>query len=366
MSILHRLKIYGILVAGLLAGVACNQVSTDEEGGANPNDSEWLIPSTDIYVGASRDQIQSIDDPVFTSMEEIDFMRDDDLIIALKINGKVRGYPHKVLNYHEIVNDNLGGKAIALTFCPLTGSAITWERVVNRVDTTTFGVSGKIFKNNLIAYDRETDSEWSQMLVQSVHGPLREARPPQVFHSNSVEMNWKTWKQAFPEAKVLSGTPIMSHAYTLYPYGEDYPTNNSNIVFPIGNEDDRLERKTLSHGINYHSNPVVFPVDDFSTQTSVLNYSYEGGDVVVAGNAVNRIAVSFSRVFNGEVQQFRLTDQPLPAIMEDSLGNVWDVFGEAISGPDEGKHLREVSSYNAYWFAWADFYPEVSIYYENH
>lgn len=343
---------------------ACSSVDSSEDDSGNTYvnlDSDWLIPSDEVYMGASKDQIEAIDKPVFVANEEIDFMEPDDLILGIRFGDEIRGYPHKVMNYHEIVNDKVGDIPFALTFCPLTGSGIAWNRRVTSHDTSTFGVSGRIYKNNLIAYDRVTESYWSQMMLQSVHGPLMGSRPWVIYH-NVIEMTWEAWIQAFPDAEILKGITRLSHAYDSYPYGKNYPSNNDDIIFPIGNEDDRLERKTLSRGINYNATPVVFPMHLFEDGLKVINYNFKGGNVVIAGNQEQHFMVSYFRQLNGDDLEFSATTKPLPYIMEDEKGNVWNIFGEAVSGPNQGAKLEPMRAFNAYWFAWADFYPDAQIY----
>lgn len=332
--------------------VTSNSSKNNEDNGGE----EWLIPKNKVFRGAGKDQIASIDDPTFSEVSEIDFLDDEDLVLGLKMGDQVKAYPHNVLNYHEIANDEINNIPIAVTFCPLTGSGLTWERIVKNGTKTTFGVSGLIYKNNLIAYDRETNSRWSQMLVQSVNGPLKGRRPPKVYHG-MIEMTWGAWKKAYPNSKILNGTKLLQHAYDENPYGEDYPTNNEKIIFPIGEENDQLERKALLHGIYYTSSLLVFQIEKFSSETSVINHFHANNKVVVAGNSRMDLAVSYSRVVDdGTVLEFSRTDDPLPVIMEDNEGNKWNVFGEAVAGPREGAQLNPVPSYNAYWFAWVDFF----------
>lgn len=363
LKVQQYLKLTSLLISIAMAGTACTSVSTGNGNGTGyfTENNDWLIPASEVYTGASRDQIQSIDNPEFAGNQDIGFMKEKDLIIALNIEGEIRGYPHKVMNYHEIVNDHFGNTPVAVTYCPLTGSAITWNRVVNVSDTTTFGVSGKIYKNNLIPYDRATESNWSQMIGQSVFGPLKERFPKKIYYSQT-EMTWKVWKELYPQNKVLKGTVILSRAYDDYPYGEDYATDHKNIVFPIANEDDRLPRKEYVHGVNYNSDPVAFPLKLLKGENRVINYDYEGGKIVVAGDAEKGIVVSYSRLAGDKVTEFSPTTEALPALMEDEKGNVWDIYGKAVSGPDKGEELRELPSFNAYWFAWADFYPEIKIF----
>jgi len=337
-----------------LFSVQCSSVSTNS-GNENQNEEEnsvWSIPEDKVFIGQGRDGIASIDDPKFEQSGDIDFINDGDLITAIQIGNDIRGYPNVILNYHEIVNDRVNDVPVAVTYCPLTGSGLAWNRVVNGVETT-FGVSGFIYKNNLIAYDRETESYWSQMLNGAVAGSMEgESRE----NYRLIEMTFKAWKDAYPNGKVLSGITGFDLNYTIFPYG-DYRTNNNNILFPIEREDDRLERKARTHGIFYSQNLVVFPISAFSDEGTVINSTYSGEDVVVAGMAKDELVVSYSRSLeDGTTLEFSQTGEPLPAIMQDDEGTVWSVFGEALSGPREGEMLKQIPSYNSYWFGWVDFY----------
>jgi hypothetical protein len=338
----------------ILFNVQCSSVTTNsgDENDTDGENSEWSIPEDKVFIGQGRDGIASIDDPKFGSTGDIDFINDDDLITAIQIGDDIRGYPNVILNYHEIVNDHVNDVPVAVTYCPLTGSGLAWNRVINGVETT-FGVSGFIYKNNLIAYDRETESFWSQMLNRAVAGS-EEGKNRENYRL--IEMTWKAWKEAYPNGKVLSGITGFDLNYTLFPYG-DYRSNNNNILFPIEREDDRLERKARTHGIFYSQNLVVFPISAFSDEGTVINSTYSGEDVVVAGMAKDDLVVSYSRTLNdGTTLDFLQTDEPLPAIMQDEEGTVWSLFGEALSGPRQGEWLQQIPSYNSYWFGWVDFY----------
>jgi len=342
----------GILGIVLLSCSSVVENGSDAGGEGNGNDSGWLIPSSQVYVGAGRDAIPSIDAPLFSTISEIDILNPGDLVIGVKIGDEIRAYPHKILDYHEIVNDRIDGIPVAVTFCPLTGSGGVWNRMLNGTETT-FGVSGLIYKNNLIAFDRLTETLWSQMKVEGVRGPLGGEILQTYRH---VEMTWEAWKEAFPGSKVLSGETGFDRNYSIPAYG-DYDTNNEDILFPIENEDDRLERKTLGHGLFYDTDLHVFPIGEFPEQFAVLNRTIGNREVVIAGSSKYRLAVSFSREMeDGTVLNLFTSQQGLPIIMEDNEGNLWNLFGEAVSGPRAGEQLESIPSYNAFWFAWADFF----------
>lgn len=350
---MKKLTLYLIVVISVLLS-GCNSVSSNStDNQSDVDESDWLIPEDQIFVGAGRDAIPSVENPSFTPAKDVTYIADEELIIGIKINGEIKAYPHRIISYHEIVNDRIGDKPVAVTFCPLTGSALAWDRIING-EETTFGVSGFIHKNNLIAYDRLTNNNWSQMVAKSVKGTLR----GNSLHTLPViELTWKYWKSAFPDSKVLNTNTGFSRNYSFSPYGKSYSSDDDDILFPIHHEDDRLNRKSLSHGIFYDSNLHIFPLEFFSDEIETVNRTFGGNEVVLAGGRLSELIVSFSRVVSdGTVLQFSPAEDNFPIIMEDDEGNKWNVFGECISGPRSGEQLQSVPSYNAYWFGWADFF----------
>ena len=341
-------------VAFVSAG--CTSVVQENQGQSTDStstNSDWLIPSDNVFVGASRDEIASLDDPTFKKPSEIDFLDPDELVLGIKVGDQVRAYPNVILYYHEIVNDMIGDKAVAVTYCPLTGSGLAWDRTIDG-ETTTFGVSGLIYKNNLIAYDRNSESFWSQMMATSVKG-THSGDDLNTLHI--IEMEWEAWEKAFPDSKVLAGNGSNSLGYEQYPYGGDYHSDDRAILFPIGQEDDRRDRKTLAHGIYYDSDLTVFPIQSFANQLTVSNKFISGNDVVIIGNGNFKLATSYSRTLeDGTTLNFEKISDEFPIVMQDDSGTEWNIFGEAVSGSMEGKTLTPLPSYNAYWFAWVDFF----------
>ena len=140
--------------------------------GTIPGNSTWSIPSNQVFDGGpGKDGIPALVNPAMVSSVQANYLTDNDLVIGFKVGDDVRAYPHQILDWHEIINDVVGEQPLAITYCPLTGTGIGWNRVISG-NTTTFGVSGLLFNTNLIPYDRSTDSNWSQMKLECVNGQL--------------------------------------------------------------------------------------------------------------------------------------------------------------------------------------------------
>jgi hypothetical protein len=131
--------------------------------------TKLLVPNEQIVSGGvARDGIPSIDNPKFVSAQDAK-LQDSELVLGLKINGDIRAYPLQVLVWHEIVNDEVGGVPVAVTYCPLCFTNQVFKRTIDG-QTVEFGTSGKLYNSNLVMYDRTSESLWSQALGQAIAG----------------------------------------------------------------------------------------------------------------------------------------------------------------------------------------------------
>lgn len=325
--------------------------------------NEWLIPSTEVVDGGpGQDGIPAIDAPLFQSVSnpDNDYIFNNDLVTGIVVDGEYRAYPHKILNWHEVVNDSVGSDVFVLSHCPLTGSSLAWD-VEDSSTNPEFGVSGLLYNSNLILYDRRTDSRWSQMLEQSVWGSRSGESPARI---QVIETTWTTWQSMYPNSQVLTrDTGFYSNAdYFIYPYGE-YRWNDQ-LLFPVSNDDNRLHKKDRVIGIRSDTSAKVYQLDGFGDLTQTINEQFEGTPIVVVGNTVLNFAAIFDRELgDGTLLTFSPLAGQLPGVMEDNEGNVWDVFGTAISGPRMGTQLDSTNSYIAMWFAWATFFENTEIHF---
>src|SRR5215831_7525771 len=144
--------------------------------------------------GPPPDGIPSIDNPKFVSIQEADdkFLHDDDLILGLNINGDIRAYTLQILVWHEIVNDNVGGMPVAVTYCPLCFTNQVFKRIIDNNVVAQFGTSGKLYNSNLVMYDRKSKSLWSQVLAEGIVGKYAGSRLQRIPFDIA---KWSDWKQ---------------------------------------------------------------------------------------------------------------------------------------------------------------------------
>ncbi|MEM7385594.1 MAG: DUF3179 domain-containing protein [Verrucomicrobiota bacterium] len=273
-----------------------------------------IIPRTEIFHGGpARDGIPAILEPRFLSIPEVDYMESGDLLLSMTVGDETRAYPFRILNWHEIVNDQIGDEAFAVTYCPLCGTAATFNRRINdRI--LTFGVSGLLYFDNVLMYDHQTESLWSQLFLQSVTGPQFRTRLEWV---DSRQMNWAAWKEAFPDGKVLSTETGFNRAYDRNPYA-GYEEDDR-IFFPIDNIRDDLEIKDWVYGVLLDGKEVSIPRKHLAANPE-FDWAVDNSTVL----SVRWDAVS------GEI---RVTD----AAGETQPG-IW-----------------------SFWFSWQAFYPETLV-----
>jgi hypothetical protein len=353
------------LAAISLVFASCNVSDSSGSGGLEVD--EWLINENEVVDGGPGiDGIPSIENPTFATTSSTDDFEDNRRIAALRIGDELRAYPHQIMDQHEIVNHQVSGRDVTLSFCPLTGTSIGIDRE-QTASGVEFGVSGLLFRNNLIMYDRNTGSTWSQMQLRSVGGEFAgtDAETIQV-----IETTWGQWKEMYPDSQVMTKNTGFNRNYDIFVYGSDYTTNHNDILFPIKNADNRLQRKERVHallptGASEESDVKAYPLSNFGPGITLIEDQFMGEEVLLVGSSDLDLASSFQleTAFEQELQ-LEAVDGELPIVMRDQHGNGWDIFGYAIDGPNQGQRLTAARGYTGYWFALADFYPGIELYNE--
>jgi len=270
-----------------------------------------LIPSSKILSGGpGKDGIPAIDHPKFIPADAVRFLQDREMIVSLTVGDDTRGYPVRVLNWHEIVNDRIGDFPFVVTYCPLCGTAMVFDRRYG-ASTLSFGVSGLLYNSNVLLYDRESESLWSQLAVKAVAGPM--AGTPLKWIPSEM-MDWRAWKNRYPHGMVLSQDTGFDRDYRRSPYA-DY-SRSSNTLFPVPFKRREFKKKD-------------WVVVGNATKAYLMEaLSGEGRLLDTIGG--RRVAVEFVPE-NGPVR-----------------------FTDVISG-------EIIPHVVAYWFAWQAFYSETSV-----
>lgn len=316
------------------------------------NGQKHIIPLEKIRSGGPpKDGIPSIDTPEFTEASQEYHVSDSDTVLGLEINGDVRAYPLSILVWHEIVNDNVGGVPVAVTYCPLCFTNQVFERVIDGQEVE-FGTSGKLYNSNLVMYDRLTNSYWSQALGKAIIGELAG------YELSTIPFDvikWGDWKSLHPDSVVLTTNTGHIRAYGVDPYGNYY--TETRILFPVENTDNRMHPKEIILGFNDGDVYKAYKQQDVESAV-IINDQINNNPIFLIslypGNAR-----AFESNVDEKVLEFFFKDG---SIIDKETNSEWNYDGVAISGALVGTELNRIPFSPGFWFAWIAFHPDTDVY----
>ncbi|MCH8025441.1 MAG: DUF3179 domain-containing protein [Chloroflexi bacterium] len=326
------------------------------------NEQAGVPRDVSLYTLLPKDGIRSIDDPQFVSAAEAaGEMVDGEFIIGVDIDGDERAYPINVLSRHEIVNDTVGGRPLVITYCPLCFTGIVYDRRVAGVDgndsvVLEFGVSGKLVMNDLVMYDRQSNSLWQQILGEGIDGRYKGTRLTPVA---ATQTTWAQWRDAHPATLVLD----KRGGYGSDSYASYYRSGDSGVLGSFGSN-DALPAKAFVLGLVLDDEPKAYPFVELFSQT-IVNDRLGGRDLLIVYDDRSGTATAFDRRVSGRPLTFELVALTSGDIELRDLetGSVWaGLSGTATSGPLAGAELEQLPSFYAFWFAWSDFYLNTALY----
>lgn len=328
------------------------------------------VPYNEIFSGGPpRDGIPPIDNPKYETVAQADaWLEDKEPVIFFELNGDARAYPLQILIWHEIVNDKVGSIPVAVTFCPLCNTALVFHSSVDG-QALRFGTTGLLRFSDLVMWDNLSESWWQQATGEAIVGDLTGRRL--TFLPASI-ISWADFKAARPEGKVLSRDTGHFRPYGENPY-VGYDNINSSPFLYRGPQDGRLPPMERVVAVTIEETDVAYPFTVLA-QEKVVNDTIEGQPIVVfyqpgTASALDAPLIAFGKdigsaaVFDptgdGRVLTFQATEE---GFIDDQTGSLWNILGEAISGPLTGEKLSPIVHGDHFWFAWAVFKPDTVVY----
>jgi len=304
MSVFTAIRVFLLLLPLTLAAQSYNGFDL----------SQAIVPTDNLVAsGVPRDGIPALDEPEFIKPAKARFLRDRDRVLGISLGGEQRAYPLEILNHHEVVNDTIAGRAVVVTYCPLCATGIAFD--VTGQPWQTFGVSGLLYNSDVLLYDRQTGSLWSQMLAKAISGPAAGYK----LHAIPVtHTRWRQWRERHPDTLVLSTDTGFDRNYRDNPY-ETY-AETKDIWFPVAHRDKRLNSKARVIGLEINGQFKAYPFSALPRRTGLVADEFAG----------QQLTIEYDR--NAE------------------SGRVLDENG------------NEIVTYTAYWFAWVAFHPGTAIY----
>ncbi len=328
---------------------------TDLFGGLDPKFRRFLRPDIPhsirleeiVWGGVKVDAIPALDDPKMIPAAEATYLNDTDLVFGVALNGDTRAYPLRIMNWHEMANDTVGGIPVTLAYCTLCGSGLLFDgRVEGAPATVTFATSGLLYRSNKLMYDRLSESLWNQFTGRPVIGQLA-GTGVQLKTLPLVLEEWSHWRTRHPDTKVLSletgftrdyAPDTAYHAYFASP----------DLAFPAALHNHALKPKDMVFGLRAPGGVKAWPLSRFEGG-AVITDRVGLLDVVLIGNAATRT-----------VRAYEATGHAFTAGGPDRLtaaDGTWTIEEDALHGPN-GQNLPRLPGGISYWFAWNGYFGD--------
>ena len=323
------------------------------DGGSIP-----LSRATPTDIEALRDRIPPIEQPVYVGPEGIDILEDDDLILGYVTgSGQAYAYPIKILNFHEIVNEQLDGVPLLVTYCPLCRSGVVYDRRLDGQELT-FGNTSALFDNDLVMYDHQTNSYWWHIAGRGIVGELSGTQLEPLPSSMST---WRDWLELHPDTLVLSTDTGFARPYDRDPFGGFRErVNSGQRPFPDAQaslRDDRLDDGEEVVGVVIDGAARAYPLRTLGD--AAVNDELAGLPLVVFSSSQGPTGTVFERQLDGEELTFVFEDG---RYRDEQTDSVWDIAGRAVEGPLAGSRLKPVPSRSSFWFAFVASFPDADVF----
>ncbi|MCA9970723.1 MAG: DUF3179 domain-containing protein [Anaerolineales bacterium] len=322
-----------------------------------------------MWGGVVVDGIPALDNPAMLPAAEAEYLDPENAVFGLVVNGEARAYPLRILDWHEMANDVIGGVPVSLAYCTLCGAAIAYDGRASDGETYTFGSSGFLYRSNKLMYDRQTRTLWNQLTGEPVLGELA-ASDVTLSLLPVVLTTWAEWQARHPETLVVDIETGYGRAYTPgAAYGNYFADERT--MFPVAPRSDVLDTKAQIFALRLGGTPKAYPLEALVAAGVVNDVVAETAVVLIAPGALIDVSgvnqyvgpVTYAagaevRAYAGDGRLFKPGAKPDTVL--DEAGGVWQVTEEALIGPD-GEMAPRLPGHLAYWFGWYAFFPQTEV-----
>lgn len=305
-----------------------------------------------VWGGVRQDGIPPLRAPRMLSAEEADYLDDDNIVFGISVNGDARAYPKRILGWHEMFVDTVGGMPVAGVYCTLCGTVILYATTDNNVQHA-MGTSGFLFRSNKLMYDKQTQSLWSTMRGVPVVGPL--VGKARLTRMSVVTSTWGEWRARHPKTTVLDLDTGYNRDYREgAPYRDYFATDA--LMFPVPKPDHRLNNKTEIFGLlskDVTAAPLAIDAAYLAKHPVYRTTLAPSEHIVVLTDrsGANRAYATGAVKISAWDQQTQATD---------STGATWAVTEAALTAAD-GRVLTRFPGHRAFWFGWHAAFPTTNL-----
>jgi len=302
--------------------------------------------------GVRRDGIPPLKNPKMIAAREASWLGDDNIVFGVAINGDVRAYPKRILAWHEMVKDRIGGMELAGVYCTLCGALVLYEVTVNGVQHE-LGTSGFLYRSNKLMYDHATKSLWSTLTGSPVVGPLV-GKGIELKSLYVVTTTWKEWRTRHTNTQVLSLDTGYQRDYGEGVAYRDY-FGTDQLMFSVPRRDDRLPNKAevLALRLPQVPNETLAIAADFLATRPVYQARLGKVNMVVLTDASGA-----NRVYESKDVMFASWDNT--ATVRDTQGKAWQMDEARLAGPN-GEIFKRLPAHRAFWFGWHAAFPDTRL-----
>ncbi len=355
-----------------VAGKLFAQSRTDRQEFKTDFDKHTVSFDEIVSGGPPKDGIPAIDRPKFIGVQEADRWIDDrEPVVLVELDGVAKAYPLQILIQHEIVNDVVGQTPVTVTYCPLCNTAISFDRRFDGL-LLDFGTTGRLRHSDLIMYDRQTETWWQQAIGEGIVGEYAGRR---LTFIPSPLISWSTFKENYPNGKVLSRDTGFRRNYGKNPYQFYDRGRGPWPQFFSGRRDGRLPAMERVAAVEIDGESVAFAFSKLKKKRVITEQvgdtplvvfwapgtaSAVDNSNIAKGRDVGSTGV-FDRRLEGRGRTLRFTPDGDGRFTDRETRSTWNILGRAIDGPLTGKQLIPIVHGNHFWFAWGVFKPETRI-----
>ncbi len=303
--------------------------------------------------GVLQDGIPPLRDPEMIPAAQADYLKDDHVVFGLTVNGDARAYPKRILAWHEMFVDTVGGLPVAGVYCTLCGSMILYQTTLDGTNHR-LGTSGFLYRSNKLMYDKATQSLWNTFWGKPVIGPLV-GKGIELKYRGVVTSTWGEWKKRHPDSKVLS---LNTGHFRDYSEGAAYRRYfaTDELMFNVPKLDKRLKNKAEILALLFPQHPdkplaiaAAHLLDNPVYQNALGTVNYV---VLTDASGANRVYNAGGVTFQSWDREFTATD---------AKGRRWQVTEDALISKDGKQKLPRLPAYRAFWFGWFSAYPHSQL-----
>lgn len=334
-----------------------------------------------VWGGVRLEGIPALDRPPHVPARDAGFMLADEIVFGVSAGGEHRAYPRRVLSWHEMANDVVGGEPVTLSFCTLCDSAVVYSGRLPSGQVLTFGTSGLLYRSNKLMIDRSTGTLWSNLTGEAVIGPLLAdggaGEPPPTLEVLPVTVTtWAAWRERHPRTTVTALDPEQAERW-----GFDYTPGAADrarrgVSFPVWRKSDRLDPKAEVYALRLGGATKAYPVAAVLAE-GVVNDAVGGERVVLVAEAESGAIRAYRRggnrfrrapeggsvaLLDEEGRPWDLTEEALEPLSERAAGAPGDGEGVASPAAEAPEPLPRLPGHQSFWFGWYGFYPDTELY----